>query len=152
MFWIKRDVEKESDEKSKFKLIYNGVSLEEIINSVTKRNNIYLYFLHRNENEKSDIYKNILKNIYISDQGKQTISFNYVKSLPVNNKEYVIIHKEDYDEYLKFKDNQKKVKAVSIENQKKIIEENKNGISQRAIAKKFGISIGTCNKIINGKY
>ena len=149
-FWFRKNVDfKDSSNETKINIIHNGVKIKSIIESVlkypyilvfaprTKEDSKFIddYNSHRykeNENHKMD------KGVY--DLQDRSCSID----------DYVFIHKDDYEEFLKFKENSKKL--IDKEQQQKIKDRYKELKSQRAVAKEFNISLSTVSRILNDKY
>lgn len=150
MFWNKKKINlnEEPSNKPKIALIENG-SNGTLINLIVKYSDCILVFAPRKRTDKEfstdyNSYKDNKNNII----NKDVIS---IENRSANIDDYVFIHKEDYKEYLKFKENSKKLN-ISLDQQVQIKNRYKELKSQRAVAKEFNISLSTCNKILNDKY
>ena len=144
MFFNSEEVKKEV--KKKIDVIYNGKNAGQIINEVIKYSDVTLAVAPK---EKQNEFINEF-NTHKGKSGriKKSVYEMEHKSEDLDN--YVLIHKDDYESFLKFQ--KKNNRAVASEQQEKIKEIYKDGMSQREIAKKFGVSVATINKIINDKY
>ena len=144
MFFYSGEIKKEI--KKKIDVIYNGKNAGQIISEVIKYSNITLAVAPK---EKQDEFTNEF-NSHKSKNGRVKKSVYEMEEVSEDLNNYVLIHKDDYQSFLKF---QKKYnRAVTPEQQERIKEIYKTGLSQREIAKKFGVSVATINKIINDKY
>lgn len=144
---IKREVKKKID------VIHNGKNIEELIINLIKYSDITLVVA---PNSKQDEFINEF-NSHKGKNGKMKKSIFEMEEKSVKLGNYVTVHKDEYEmlkksyvELQKFKKQHNKI--VSVEEQKKIKESYKVGVSQREIAKEFKISVATVNKIINDKY
>ena len=86
-----------------------------------------------------------------NEKGTYQPSLLELEEESANMEDYVFIHKDDYEEYLKFKENSRKL--VVDPKQKELIKERYKELkSQRAVAKEFNLSLSSINRILNDKY
>ena len=144
MFFYSEEIKKEI--KKKIDIIYNGKNAGQIINSVIKYSNITLVVAPKeNQNEFINEF-----NSHKGKNGRIKKSIYDMQEISDDLNNYVLIHKQDYETFLKFQ--KKNNRAINSEQQEKIEKIYKEGLSQRKIAKQFGVSVATVNKIINKKY
>lgn len=148
-----KTVEIKKEVRKKIDIIKNGKNLEELIVSLVKYSDVTLA-----------VAPNYKQNEFISEfnrhkgkNGKMKKSVFDIEDKSVKLENYVTVHqdeyemlKKSYEELQKFKKQQSKI--VSLEQQQRIKEQYRSGLSQRKIAKGFKISVATVNKIINDKY
>ena len=144
MFFNSEEIKKEV--KKKIDVIYNGKNAGQVINEVIKYSNITLAVAPKyKQNEFINEFNN-----HKAKNGRIKKSVYEMEHKSANLDEYVLIHKKDYESFLKF---QKKYnRVVTPEQQERIKEIYKTGISQRRIAQEYGVSVATINKIIHDKY
>lgn len=131
--------------KSKIDVICSDKNIEELILNLAKYSDIRLVIA---PNDKKNEFINEF-NTHKWKSGRRKKSGKLSNYISVHQDEYQVL-KKSYDELQKFK--KKHNKIVSLEEQEKIKENYKSGLSQREIAKEFKISVATVNKIINNKY
>lgn len=135
MFLRSSDIKK--TEKTKIGLITNGVSAD-LIRQGLKCESFILVPVPYNDNDFVNKYNEYKEFDYISPNVVE------IEKLSCNLDEYVMIHKKDYEKYLKFQQHKKinsdVIQQVQIEYQKLK--------SQRAVARKLGLGLGTVNKIL----
>lgn len=144
MFFKSRDVKKERGKK--IDIIKTGKNLKELIVNIIKYTDVTLV-VPPNKNEEMFI---IDFEQYKNEFGRVDIGVMDLEEQSGDLDNYVIISKNEYEQYLRFK--KKNTRLVKIEDRESIKEEYQAGASQRSLAKKFGISVATVNKILNGKY
>ena len=134
--------------KGKIGLIKNGLNIK-IIEDIIKYPKFTLVFAPRKSKDKNfenDYNKCRNKNHEIDK------SVYEIENRSANIDDYVFIHKEDYQEYLKFKENNSKKLDIDSLQQQKIKDRYLVLKSQRKLAKEFGVSSSTINRILNDKY
>ena len=142
MFYKSEEVEKEL--KVKIDIISNGKNARELITSVIKYSDITLVVAPSEKQEE------FLKEFdsYKTKNGKVKKCVSEMELKSADLKDYVLIHKRDYEKFLSFE----KTKILD-DNQIKLIKaKNKGGESQRCISKALGVSVATINKVLNDKY
>lgn len=144
MFYKSEEVIKEM--KKKIDIIHNGKSAKQIISEVIKYSDTTLAVAPKEQQEEFIIEFNSYK----SKNGRMKKSVYDMEHKSIDLDSYVLIHKDDYESFLKFQ--KKNNRAVAPEQQEKIKIAYTNGASQRKLAKEFGISVATVNKIVNDKY
>ena len=140
---------KDIDNTDKIAIIHNGSSAD-LIDSIVKCNKCIIAFA---PNEKLD-------NKFLSDYNSHKSIKNdrvnkdvyELEHRSANIDDYVFIHKDDYAEYLKFKNQSSKKYDISLEQQQEIKDRYKELKSQRKLAKEFGVSSSVINRILNDKY
>lgn len=144
MFYKSEEVKKEV--KKKIDVIYNGKNAKQVISEVIKYTDTTLAVAPKEQQEEfiNEFNSHKAKN----GRMKKSVYEMEHKSEDLDN--YVLIHKEDYESFLKFQ--KKNNRAVAPEQQIKIKIAYRDGASQRKIAKEFGVSVATINKIVNDKY
>ena len=144
MFFKSRDVKKEMGKK--IDIIKTGKNLKELLVNVIKYTDVTLV-VPPNKNEEMFI---IDFEQYKNEFGRVDIGVMDLEEQSGDLEDYIIIRKNEYEQYLRFK--KKNTRVVKIEDRESIKEEYQGGASQRSLAKKFGVSVATVNKILNGKY
>ena len=142
MFYKSSEIEKEM--KVKIDVITNGKNARELITSVIKYSDITLVVA---PSDKQDEFINEF-NTHKSKNGRVKKSVYDMELNSEDLKDYVLIHKKDYEKFLSFE----KTKILDLKQIEKIKKESLKGLSQRSIAKSFGVSVATINKILNDKY
>ncbi len=151
MFFKTVEIKKEA--KKKIDVIHNEKNLEELIINLVKYSDVTLAVAPSDNQSKfiNEFYGHKGKN------GKMKKSIFEMEDESVKLGNYITVHKDEYEilkksyeELQKFKKQHNKI--VSFEEQEKIKENYRSGLSQRKIAKEFKISVATVNKIINDKY
>jgi DNA-binding transcriptional regulator YiaG len=142
VFYKSSEIEKEM--KVKIDVITNGKNARELITSVIKYSDITLVVA---PSDKQDEFINEF-NTHKSKNGRVKKSVYDMELNSEDLKDYVLIHKKDYEKFLSFE----KTKILDLKQIEKIKKESLKGLSQRSIAKSFGVSVATINKILNDKY
>lgn len=144
MFFKSNEVDKEM--KQKIDIVYNGKNAKEIIENIIKYSDVTLAIAPSKRQNEFILGFNSHKN----KDNKIKKSVYNLENESGRLEDYVLIHKEEYEKFLKFKKkNNRKLVESEIKEIKKIY---KGGISQRFLAKEYGVSVATINKIINNKY
>ena len=142
MFYKSSEIEKEM--KVKIDVITNGKNARELITNVIKYSDITLVVA---PSDKQHEFINEF-NTHKSKNGRVKKSVYDMELNSEDLKDYVLIHKKDYEKFLSFE----KTKILDLKQIEKIKKESLKGLSQRSIAKSFGVSVATINKILNDKY
>ncbi|MGL4989810.1 hypothetical protein [Cetobacterium sp.] len=130
----------------KIDIIKTGKNLKELLVNVIKYTDVTLV-APPNKNEEMFI---IDFEQYKNEFGRVDIGVMDLEEQSGDLEDYIIIRRNEYEQYLRFK--KKNTRLVKIEDRESIKEEYQAGASQRSLAKKFGVSVATVNKILNGKY
>ena len=163
MFFKSMNIKKENNKK--IDIIYDGKNLEELIIDLIKYPDVTLAiapgtqqdeFISEFNTHKSK--NNRIKKSVFEMEEKSVGLADYV----IGHKDYIRISKEEYQELLKYKEEYnklsiehqkfKKFKLIDLDEQERIKEKAKTGVSQRMLATEFNTSVATINKIINNKY
>ncbi|MGL4449795.1 MAG: hypothetical protein ACRCTZ_01220 [Sarcina sp.] len=149
MFWDRKKIDlKDIDNTHKIALIHNGSSAE-LIDNIVKCNKCIIVFA---PNEKLDSEFISDYNTHRDKNDIVTKDVYDIENRSANIDDYVFIHKADYLEYLKFKNQSSKKYNVDSLQQQQIKDRYLELKSQRKVAKEFGISLSVVNRILNDKY
>ena len=129
MFFESEEIKKEI--KKKIGIIHNGKNAKEVISDAIKFSNITLIAAPK-ENQNEFI---IEFNSHKGKNGRIKKSVFDMQEISDDLNNYVLIHKDDYESFLKFQ--KKNNRALDLEQQGRIKESYKEGMSQRKIAKDF---------------
>ena len=131
--------------KTKIDVIFNGKNAGKLIEDILKNTNVTL--VPAPNSNQSEFIKGF--NAYKTKDNKIKSTVNDLDLISANITDYVLLHKEEYELYLKFKRNNSHIVSLQIQNK---IKADYKDFSQRALAKKYKLSLGTINNILNDNY